>query len=36
MFNIGAELMSTMTGVPAAVPLTHGQKFAMKRRNKSQ
>ena len=33
MNNIGAGLMSHMTGVPAVVPLTFGQKFAM-RQNK--
>ena len=28
---LGAGLMATMTGKPAVVPLTHGQKFAAKK-----
>ena len=32
MHHVGAGLMSQMTGIPAVVPLTHGEKFALKKR----
>ena len=32
MHNVGAGLMSQMSGVPAVVPLTHGQRFALKKK----
>ena len=32
MNKVGAGLMSQMTGVPAVVPLTNGEKFALKKR----
>ena len=28
---LGAGLLATMTGEPAVVPLTHGQKYAMEK-----